>query len=98
MLISQIFTLEISSGRSFSNTDDFNITFSSNTIKINIEIGEVSIYRIDIIDLNNNIQKNIPEVRVQAGKYEHSINLQKGNYIVACYINGKMYSKKITIK
>ena len=56
------------------------------------------IYRIDIIDLNNNIQKNIPEVRVQAGTYEHAINLQRGNYIVACCVNGKMYSKKITVK
>ena len=38
VLISLTFSLEISSGRSFSNTDDFNVTSSSNTIKINIEI------------------------------------------------------------
>ena len=38
VLISLTFSLEISYGRSFSNTDDFNVTSSSNTIKINIEI------------------------------------------------------------
>lgn len=82
----------------FVGNDVFRVLVTGHQLNVILNIEEVSIYRIDIIDLNNNIQKNIPEVRVQAGMYEHAINLQRGNYIVACYINGKMYSKKITIK
>ena len=86
-------------GRSFSNTDDFNVTTSSNTIKINIEIEETSSYRIEVVDLSNNyVQTIVPEIRVQAGEYEHTINVPSGNYVVAYYLNGNINSKKIQVK
>ena len=54
---------------------------------------------IELIDLSNNyIQTVVPEIRVQAGEYEHILNLFAGNYVVAYYLNGNLYSKKLTIK
>ncbi|MBR5533027.1 MAG: hypothetical protein IKU59_06960 [Bacteroidales bacterium] len=86
-------------GRSFSNTDDFNITSSSNTIKINIDIEEASIYSIEVVNLKTNfIQTVVPEIRVQAGMYEHNINVPCGNYVVAYYLNGNINAKKINVK
>ena len=86
-------------GRSFSNTDDFNITSSSNTIKINIEIEETSSYRIELVDLSNNhVQTVVPEITVQAGAYEHTVNVPNGIYVVAYYLNGNINSKKIQVK
>ena len=86
-------------GRNFSNTDYFHVTSSSNTIKINIEIEEVSTYKIEVIDLSNNyIQTVVPETIVQAGAYEHSINVLRGNYVVAYYLNGNIHAKKVLIK
>ena len=86
-------------GRNFSNTDDFNVTSSSNTIKINIEIEETSSYRIEVVDLSNNyVQTVVPEIRVQAGEYEHTVNVPNGIYVVVYYLNGNINSKKIQIK
>ena len=86
-------------GRSFSNTDNFNVTSSSNTIKINIEIEETSTYMIEVIDLSNNyVQTVVPEIRVQAGEYEHTVNVPNGIYVVAYYLNGNINSKKIQVK
>lgn len=87
------------SGRSFSNTDDFNVTTSSNTITINIDIEKTSTYSIEVVDLSNNYDQTvIPEIRVQAGEYEHTINVPSGNYVVAYYLNGNINSKKIRVK
>ena len=86
-------------GRSFSNTDDFNVTTSSNTIKINIEIEETSSYRIEVVDLSNNyVQTVVPEIRVQAGEYEHTVNVPNGIYVVAYYLNGNINSKKVQVR
>ena len=86
-------------GRSFSNTDDFNVTTSSNTIKINIEIKKTSTYKIEVIDLSNNyVQAVVPETKVQAGEYEHTINVLSGNYVLAYYLNGNINAKKVLIK
>jgi hypothetical protein len=69
------------------------------TIKINIEIEETSSYRIEVVDLSNNhVQTIVPEIRVQAGEYEHTINVPSGNYVVAYYLNGNINSKKIQVK
>ena len=77
----------------------FNVVVSSNTISINIEIEEISTYSIKVVDLSNNyIQTIAPEITVQEGKYEHTINLQRGNYVIVCYLNGGIYSKKIIEK
>ena len=37
-------------------------------------------------------------MQVQAGEYEHTISLPNGNYVVSYYLNGNLYSKKLTIK
>ena len=77
----------------------WNRRISSNTIKINIEIEETSSYRIEVVDLSNNyIQTVIPEIRVHAGEYEHTINVPNGNYIVAYYLNGNINAQKIIVK
>ena len=72
---------------------------SSNTMKINIEIEETSSYRIEVVDLSNNyVQTVVPEIRVQAGEYEHTVNVPNGIYVVVYYLNGNINSKKIQIK
>ena len=40
----------------------------------------------------------VPEIRVQAGEYEHSINVPNGNYVVVYYLNGNINSKKVSVK
>ena len=40
----------------------------------------------------------VPEIRVQAGEYEHSINVPNGNYVVLYYLNGNINSKKVSVK
>ena len=72
---------------------------SSNTVSINIDIEEFSTYSIKIVDLSNNsIQTVVPETRVQAGEYEHTVNVPNGIYVVVYYLNGNINSKKIQIK
>ena len=92
-------TYNYGAGKSFSNTDDFNVTSSSNTIKINIEIEETSSYRIEVVDLSNNyVQTVVSEIRVLAGEYEHTINVPNGIYVVAYYLNGNINSKKVQVR
>ena len=44
---------------------NFYVTTSSNTIKINIDIEEASIYSIEVVNLKTNfIQTVVPEIRV----------------------------------
>ena len=40
----------------------------------------------------------VPETKVQAGEYEHSINVPNGNYVVAYYLNGNINTKKVMVK
>ena len=47
---------------------------------------------------NNYVQAVVPEIRVQAGEYEHTINVPSGNYVVAYYLNGNINSKKVQVK
>ena len=52
-----------------------------------------------MIDLSNNYaQTLVPEITVQAGEYEHIVNVPSGNYVVAYYLNGNINSKKIQVK
>lgn len=44
------------------------------------------------------MQTVVPEIRVQAGEYEHTINVPSGNYVVAYYLNGNINSKKVQVK
>ena len=84
---------------SLNKSDAFRVFISNNNLNIIVNIEEVSTYRIEVIDLSNNyIQTVVPEIRVQAGEYEHIVNVPSGNYIVAYYLNGNLYSKKLTIK
>ena len=77
----------------------WNRRISSNTIKINIEIEEASTYKIEVIDLSNNyVQTEVPEIRVLAGEYEHTVNVPNGIYVVAYYLNGNINSKKVQVK
>ena len=99
MIEEQSSVFNYGAGRSFSNTNDFNVTTSSNTITINIKIEETSTYSIEVVDLSNNyVQTVVPEIRVQAGEYEHTINVPNGNYVVAYYLNENINSKKIRVK
>ncbi|MBQ3555139.1 MAG: hypothetical protein IJA09_02865 [Bacteroidales bacterium] len=82
-----------------SNNTNLHVATSSNTITINIDIEETSTYRIEVVDLNSNyIRTVVPEIRVQAGEYEHSINVPNGNYVVVYYLNGNINSKKVSVK
>ena len=64
-----------------------------------MEIDKTSTYRVNLINLKTNfIQTVVPEIRVHAGKYEHSINVPTGNYVVAYYLNGNINVKKIIVK
>ena len=75
------------------------ILTSNNTITININIEETSTYSIEVVDLSNNsVQTIVPEIKVQAGEYEHTINLPNGNYVVAYCLNGNINSKKVQVK
>lgn len=40
----------------------------------------------------------VPESKVQAGEYEHSINVPNGNYVVVYYLNGNINTKKVMVK
>ena len=54
---------------------------------------------IEVIDLSNNhVQTIVPEIRVHAGEYEHTVNVPSGIYIIAYYLNGNINSKKIQVK
>ena len=51
-----------------------------------------------MIDLSNcYVRTVVPEIKVQAGEYEYTLNLPNGNYVVSYYLNGDIISKKIII-
>ena len=82
-----------------SNADKFNVTTLNNTIQIEVEIDAISSYKIEIVDLKTSfIQTVVPETKVQAGEYEHIINVSSGNYVVVCYLNGNINTKKVVVK
>lgn len=82
-----------------SNTDDFSVTTSSNAITINIGIEETSAYSVKVVNLRNYcVQTIVPEIKVQAGEYEHTINVPNGNYVVVYYLNGNINAKKVIVK
>ncbi len=84
----------------YGDADRFNVTTSNNTIRIVIKIEEMSTYSINIVDLRTNsfVKTIVPETKVQAGEYEHSINVPNGNYVVAYYLNGSINTKKVMVK
>ena len=82
-----------------NKSNAFRVFISNNNLNIILNIEETSSYRIEVIDLSNNYaQTLVPEITVQAGEYEHTISLPNGNYVVSYYLNGNLYSKKLTIK
>ena len=55
-------------------------------------------YEKDFCSINTATISIIPETKVQAGEYEHSINVPNGNYVVVYYLNGNINSKKVSVK
>ena len=54
---------------------------------------------IEVVDLSNNyVQTVASEITVQAGEYEHIVNVPSGNYIVAYYLNGNINTQKVIVK
>ena len=82
-----------------NKSNAFRVFISNNNLNIILNIEETSSYRIEVVDLSNNhVQTIVPEIRVQAGEYEHTVNVPNGIYVVAYYLNGNINSKKIQVK
>ena len=97
--------IAIQNSKSINNNDialnksnAFRVYISNNNLNIIVKIEEASTYRIEVIDLSNcYVRTVVPEIKVQAGEYEYTLNLPNGNYVVSYYLNGDIISKKIII-
>lgn len=106
MLISPIFTIEITASNlqvASTSTGCTSIDgkgVATFVVKSSVaQTSDLSFYCIVVVDLKTNfIQTVVPETQVQAGNYEHSINIPSGNYVVAYYLNGNMNAKKVQVK
>lgn len=68
------------------------------SIKIGQNRNDASLLSSNLLSTSTISSTLAPEIRVQAGEYEHTVNVPNGIYVVVYYLNGNINSKKIQIK